>query len=628
MCGICGIYCGNDGRIDKETVVAMNDTLAHRGPDAEGYHLEGPVGLGHRRLSIIDLNTGNQPIYNEENNICVVFNGEIYNFQELRKELVRTGHVFKTNTDTEVIVHAYEQWDTNCLEKFRGMFAFAIWDSVRSRLFIARDRLGIKPLYYAAYGGLFAFASEAKALLKIPGLKRDLDLEAFWDYLSFGYVPAPKSIFRCIRKLPAGHYMICGKNGVRVREYWDVDFIEKHGISEKQWTRSLGEILQEAVRLRLISDVPLGAFLSGGIDSSLVAALMAKIADGPVVTNSIGFELDSYDELRFARRTAELFKTRHYEHTVTPNIAEVSETLARFFDEPFADASAIPAYYVSKMARQNVTVCLSGDGGDENFAGYRRYYFDLLENRIREIVPPYVRRYAFGGIGALYPKADWLPRPLRAKTLLQNVALSPLDGYFNSVSRFLPQEKEKIASGDVRRSLAGYDSKEVFRSHFRRAGTADPLSKVQYLDIKTYLVDDILTKVDRASMANSLEVRVPLLDHLAVELAAKMPSSFKLRGGDTKYILKKVAEQYLPREILSRKKKGFDMPVKEWLKKELRPLGEEVLLGSRFKDRGLFDRNCAKRMWDRHLSGVRDFSQQLWGLLSFELWARTYMDRS
>ncbi len=628
MCGICGIYRIDGGPVDKNTIVAMNDTLGHRGPDAEGYHVEKSAGMGHRRLSIIDLDTGNQPIYNEENTICVVFNGEIYNFQELREELVRSGHVFGTNTDTEAIVHAYEQWGTNCLEKFRGMFAFAIWDSGKNRFFLARDRLGIKPLYYAEHDGFFSFASEIKALLKIPEMERDLDLEAFSDYLSLGYVPAPKSIFKRIRKLPAGHYMIWDKDGIAVREYWDIDFVEERGIPEERWVRSLGEHLREAVRLRLISDVPLGSFLSGGIDSSLVTALMANISDGPVLTNSIGFEMDSYNELPFARRTAEFFKTRHREYTVKPNISDVVEMLAYFFDEPFADASAIPAYHVSKMARQNATVCLSGDGGDENFAGYRRYCFDLFENRIRGIVPSFARRIAFGSLGALYPKADWLPRPLRAKTLLQNLALDPLDAYFNSVSRLLPNEKEKVSSGDVRRSLAGYDSKEVFRSHFRRAGTPDPLSKVQYLDIKTYLVDDILTKVDRTSMANSLEVRVPILDHRVMELAAKMPSNLKLRGGVSKYILKKVAEKYLPPEILNRKKMGFDMPVKEWLKKELRPLGEEILLGSKFKSRGLFDGKHSKWMWEQHLRGFRDFGRQLWVLLSFELWARTYLDRN
>jgi asparagine synthase (glutamine-hydrolysing) len=605
----------------------MNQTLSHRGPDDEGYHVEGSVGLGQRRLSIIDLSTGKQPIYNEDRSICIVFNGEIYNFKVLRDQLQQKDHIFTTNTDTEAIVHAYEEWGEKCLQELRGMFAFAIWDFRLEQLFLARDRLGIKPLYYAQNNNFLAFGSEIKALLQVPEITKDVDSEAVSDYLSLGYIPAPKSIFQTIRKLPAGHYMVCTKDRLFIKEYWDISFSEEQGVPEGKWLQSLEEVLHEAVQMRLISDVPLGAFLSGGIDSSLVTALMAS-CNGQVLTNSIGFSLDGYSELQYARQTSEILQTRHHEYTVDPDALDVVERLAYYYDEPFADSSSVPTYYVSKMARQNVTVCLAGDGGDENFAGYRRYYFDRLENTIRHCVPSSVRKSIFGGLGSLYPKADWLPQPLRAKTLFQNVAKDPLTAYCDSVSQLSQDLKSKLLSRDLQHELSGYNTYQALQNHFERSGSSDPLSKVQYLDIKTYLVDDILTKVDRASMANSLEVRVPLLDHKVMELAAQIPASLKLRGREGKYILKKVAARHLPQQVVHRKKMGFSMPVKEWLRSDLRPLGEETILSAKFKHRGLFDQNYAQWMWNQHQKGLRDFSRPLWSLLTFELWAQKYLDQS
>lgn len=627
MCGICGIFNRDNKPVERSLVQAMNKTLVHRGPDDDGFHVEGPVGLGQRRLSIIDLNTGKQPIYNEDQSKAIVFNGEIYNFQNLRKQLLTTGHVFKTQTDTEVIVHAYEQWGKSCVNKLRGMFAFAIWDASNQSIFLARDRLGIKPLYYSLDNSTLAFASEIKALLKVPELSRDLDLEALSDYLSLGYVPGSKSIFKSIRKLPAGHTLLCSRDRDDLREYWDLSFEPDEQITEDEWCDRIREQLHDAVNLRLISDVPLGAFLSGGIDSSVIVALMAGLCKGPVITSSVGFTLEKYSELEFARKTASFFHTDHHEYTVSPDAVEVVEKLSWYFDEPFADSSALPTYYVSKIARQNVTVCLSGDGGDENFAGYRRYFYDRLENQVRSLLPAWFRRYIVGSLGDMYPKADWLPQPFRAKTLLSNIATDPAEAYFCSMSHFLPRMKQAILSDEMRTELREYDTCNIFREHYAHCSSQDPLSRTQYVDFKTYLVDDILTKVDRASMANSLEVRVPLLDHHLVELAAQIPSTLKLKGRSSKHIFKKLARSILPEEIVNREKMGFIMPVTEWLRKDLRPLVEDTLLNKHFSERGLFRQEYVHRLWNQHLSGMRDQTQPLWALLMFELWARKFSDQ-
>jgi asparagine synthase (glutamine-hydrolysing) len=625
MCGICGIY-NLDGRpVERDLLARMNSTLIHRGPDDEGYYINKNVGLGHRRLSIIDLNTGQQPIYNEDKSNVIVFNGEIYNFLELKSELEKEGHFFRTRTDTEVILHGYEQWGADCVSHLRGMFAFAIWDKRKKSVFLARDRLGKKPLYYYANGIKILFASELKAIIEDGTIPREINIEALSDYLSLGYVPAPKTIFKGIYKLLPGHTLLYKNGNLILRKYWDVNFQPKNDMSMDQFCEQIVETLKESVKMRLVSDVPLGAFLSGGIDSSAIVGLMASLKREPVITNSIGFTEKEFNELGYAKETAEYFKTDHREYTVSPDAVDIVRKLSWHFDEPFADSSSIPTYYVSKMTRQSVTVALSGDGGDENFGGYRRYYFDRLENEIRNFIPQPIRRYLIGNIARLYPKADWLPQVFRAKTLLTNISKDPIDGYFNSMSLFLPPMKEKLLSGDFKANLKGYDSAGVFRDYYNNSDTDDPLSRTQYIDFKTYLVDDILTKVDRASMANSLEVRVPLLDHKFVELVAQIPSNLKLNGRTSKYIFRKALAGILPDGIMDRKKWGFGIPVGKWLRKEIRETAEETLFNQRSDAKGFFNQKYVRWLWDQHLSGMRDFSQPLWTLLMFQLWADRFM---
>ena len=619
MCGIAGIFEPTGTHHPERAAILrrMTRTLVHRGPDDEGYFVDGPVGLGFRRLSIIDLTTGHQPLSNEDGAVWVVFNGEIYNYSDLTVELEAKGHVFRTRSDTEAIVHAYEEWGVECVDHFRGMFAFAVWDQRQQQLFLARDRLGKKPLYYASVNGTLIFGSEIKALLAFPGLDRSLDLEAVSDYLSLLYIPAPKAIFRSVRKLPAGHYLLASPSGVQVRRYWDVSFAPR-AFSGDPATR-LAELLHESVSLRLRSDVPLGAFLSGGLDSSAVVGLMARALHSPVTTSSIGFPEDAFNELQYARQVAALFRTDHHEHMVTPNAMEVLETLIWHYDEPFGDSSAVPTYYVSKLARTHVTVALSGDGGDENFAGYRRYYFDVRENKVRAAVPGILRRPIFGLLGRLYPKADYLPQIFRGKAFLSNVARAPWEAYFYSLSAFKEADKALLLNGDVQAALKGYRSACLFEDLYRAADGPDSLSRIQYIDFKTYLPDDILAKVDRASMANSLEVRCPILDHQLVEYVASLPAHLKLRGTRTKLIFKEALHGLLPSEITDRKKMGFGVPIELWLRRELSPLVADYVLNTT-KRHDLFDSDMVSKMWREHRSGLRDRTSELWSILIFNMW--------
>ena len=635
MCGICGLIYLDGRPIPESLVKSLADTLRHRGPDEEGYYLNpralgqgetGPsVALGHRRLSIIDLSSGKQPLANEDKTVWIVFNGEIYNFQDLREELQKRGHKFRTRSDTETIVHAYEEWREDCVERLRGMFAFAIWDEQRKRLFLARDRLGIKPLYYYLDPGKFLFASEIKAILAEGNVPREINLEALADYLSLLYVPAPKSMFRNIFKLPPGHTLSFSPEGMKVRQYWDIDFSRVEERSEEEWAEALLEKLTEAVKIRLVAEVPLGAFLSGGVDSSAVVAIMAQLLSEPVITNSIGFREETYSELPYAREVAKRFHTNHHEYIVTPEAIKIVDLLAYYFDEPFADSSAIPTYYVSKVARENVTVALSGDGGDENFAGYRRYYFDRLENKLRDYLPGLVRHTLIAAAARVYPKADWLPRPLRAKYLLTNLSLSPARAFFNSVAQLLPGEKEKLLHPEVKNSLTTYDTALIFEDYYQRATkqTADPLSRVQYVDIKTYLVDDILTKVDRASMAHALEVRVPILDHEFMELVSRIPSFLKLKGRQSKYIFKKALSKYLPWDFLNRPKQGFVIPLAQWFRKELKELTEDIILAPSSQE--FFNVKYLKKIWSEHQGGLRDHSAILWAILMFQKWKENWL---
>jgi asparagine synthase (glutamine-hydrolysing) len=621
MCGICGIFePRRETAIEVASVKAMADSLRHRGPDDEGFYCAPGVGLGHRRLSIIDLEGGRQPISNEDGSIWVVFNGEIYNFEELNRQYLSTGHTFRTRSDTETIVHLYEEFGEECFSKFRGMFGIALWDSRRKRLVLARDPIGKKPLFYSWDGQCLLFGSEIKAILEVPGVSREIDPTALSDYFTFQYVPAPKTIYRDVRKLRAGHYLIAETSGLREVCYWDIHFDQTRELSEAEWCEQFLEEFRTAVKLRLVSDVPLGAFLSGGVDSSSVVALMNSF-QSPVTTCSIGFREESYDEAGEARQFAEGLGANHFEQIVEPHAVNLISKLAWHYDEPFADSSAVPTYYVSQVARQHVTVALSGDGGDENFAGYRRYKFDQRENLLRSYVPEPLRRTVFGPLGQFYPKLDWAPRVFRGKSTFQSLARNPIEGYFHGISCCPPAMKNDLISPELRKQLNGYDSLDVMKYHYDRADTTDPLSRVQYVDIKTYLVDDILVKVDRASMANSLEVRCPLLDHKLMELIAQIPSSFKLRRGQGKYIFKKSLQRILPSEVLTRRKRGFAVPVAEWFRGELKEVTCVSLFG---RQDGLLNNAFLMKCWNQHQQGRRDWSALLWTTLMFRKWQEVY----
>ncbi|MBZ5695434.1 MAG: amidotransferase 1, exosortase A system-associated [Acidobacteriia bacterium] len=624
MCGICGIF-EYERRTDilTDVVRRMNQTMIHRGPDDGGVFVGPGIGLGHRRLSIIDLAGGHQPMSNEDGTVWVLLNGEIYNYPELHADLLQRGHKFASKSDTEAIVHLYEDYGEECFAKLRGMFSIAIWDSRHRKLVLARDRVGKKPLFYAADHKRILFGSELKALLAGDSLPREMDEHALSDYFSFGYIPAPKTIYRSVRKVMPGHYLVASANGVRETCYWDISFANVEQHTEAEWGEMLRHELCEATRIRLMSDVPLGAFLSGGIDSSSVVAMMSHLMKRAVTTCSIGFTEEKYNEGEYARQVSKLFSTDHHEEVVEPNAVDIVDKLAWHYDEPFADSSAIPTYYVSKIARSHVTVALGGDGGDENFAGYRRYKLDYYENRLRSHVPAALRRTVFGPLGRWYPALAWAPRVFRAKATFQSLSRSPLEGYFNSISYFRPDDKARLFTSDFRSRLGGYDSMDVFRHYYDRADTDDPLSKIQYVDIKTYLTDDILTKVDRASMAVSLEVRAPLLDHKLMERVAAIPSSLKLHNGTGKYILKKSLEPVLPENILYRAKQGFAIPLDIWFKRELKDMAHRVIVET---DDGILDKRFLKKIWDQHQKGYYDRSALLWATLMFRKWHQTFCD--
>lgn len=624
MCGICGIVSPGTP-VALPTLHDMTDTMVHRGPDEEGHFVDNNVGLGHRRLSIIDRSSGQQPMHSADKDLVVVFNGEIYNYQGLRKELKEKGHSFATNSDTETILAAYQEYGQDCVEKFRGMFVFAVYRKSDKSLFIARDRLGIKPLYYSFENGTLVFGSEIKALLASNLVDKQLDYSALSDYFTYLYIPAPKSIFKNIRKLEAGHTLFFKDHKISIRQYWNLKFRPDTTKTEDEWVEELNAIIRESVDMRMISEVPLGAFLSGGIDSSLVVATMAGLSQTPVKTNSIGFNEAAFNELPYARETAALLGTAHAEQTVNVTDVSVLDTLAWLYDEPFADSSMLPTYFVSKMTRENVTVAQSGDGGDENFAGYRRYAFDAFENRVRDRIPSIVRRTVFGLFGALYPKGDYLPQVLRGKTLLTNLAKSPAEGYFTTMSHFLPPMKRQLFSSSTQKELAGYNPYSVFQRHYANADCDDLLSRIQYTDIKTYLVDDILTKVDRASMGVSLEVRVPLLDHVFMECAARIPSDLKLKGTAGKYILKKTAVSVLPSQIFDRKKAGFSIPLDDWFRGGLKDMFTQEVLAGDSRVYSFCERKTVESMWQRHLSRSSNYGTHLWALLMFEKWARKFL---
>ncbi len=630
MCGITGIFDTRARReIDRAQLQRMNESQHHRGPDEGSLHLEPGLGLGHRRLSIIDVSTGQQPMLNEDGSVVLIYNGEIYNYQELIPELMALGHQLHTKSDTEVVVHAWESWGEDCVKRFRGMFAFALWDRNRETLFLARDRLGVKPLHYALLDdGTLLFGSELKSLLAHGGMKRDLDPLAVEDYFALGYVPEPRSIFRQARKLPPAH-TLCWRRGQALpppREYWDVRFTGAASIGLEEACEELRSRLLESVRLRLISEVPLGAFLSGGVDSSAVVASMARLSSDPVNTCSIAFADPTHDESAYARMVADRYGTRHSVETVQSDDFDLIDRLARQYDEPYADSSAIPTYRVCELARKHVTVALSGDGGDESFGGYRRYSLHMMEERLRAALPLSVRRPLFGALGRAYPKADWAPRVLRAKTTFEGMARTSVEAYFHSVSLLRGPLRERLFTPRLKTELAGYDAQQVFSHHAANARTDDPLALIQYLDLKTYLVGDINTKVDRASMAHSLEVREPLMDHPLVEWLATLPSSLKLRGTQGKLLLKKAMEPQLPREVLYRPKMGFAVPLARWFRGPLRQRMRDAVLGERLAGTGWFEARALGQLVDEHQSGARDHSAALWSLLMFEAFQRNVLE--
>lgn len=624
MCGICGwLNIDDQEPIDKDTLVAMTDTLAHRGPDGYGYHFDNHFGMGHRRLSIIDLETGKQPLSNEDGTIWVSFNGEIYNYLELMHSLAQKGHRFSSNSDTEVLVHLYEEKGVEMLTELRGMFAFAIWDSNRKRLFIARDRLGKKPLFYSWQdGNRLLFASEIKAILASGRIVKDVDLQALDQYLSFLYVPTPTTIFKGIQKLPAGHYMTIENGSMRIEQYWDLIYPHTEQTSSKNEAKYLEEfedILSEAVKIRMRSDVPLGAFLSGGVDSSAVVSLMSDHHPGMVETLSIGFPEEGYDELQYAKIVADKFDCRYNEFQVKANTADIIPTLLTHFDEPFADPSFVPTYYVSKAARQKATVVLSGDGGDESMAGYPRHKIELLEQNLR--------RYS-----KYLPSKLWhilyrsLPPGTKGRNIFGNISCCIPEAAARKHSNLLfsKELKELIYNDTYQMS----DCSAWLRTIYNNSTATNPLDKLLYLDMKSYLHDDILVKVDRMSMAVGLEVRAPLLDHKVLEFLATVPPHLKLNSSCGKYLLKKVLESRLPKEIIHRKKQGFRLPIEMWLKQEMRPVVEELLGDGRLQRRGLFNISQVQRLWELFLSGKRDYAHQIWQLVILEMWFRSYIDNA
>jgi asparagine synthase (glutamine-hydrolysing) len=616
MCGIAGIVNLESGPVVRDDIRRMCDVMRHRGPDDEGVYLGASAGLGMRRLSIIDLETGRQPIHNEDKTVWVVLNGEIYNFRDLRQDLISRGHSFYTLTDTETIVHLYEEYGERCVDHLRGMFAFALWDETRRRLLLARDRLGVKPLYYAEIAGRLVFASELKALLELPYVEPEINWRAASHLFTFLTTPASDSIVRDVHKLPAGHFLLAtpGREA-RIFPYWDVRFEPDRRRSAGDLAEELRARLDESVRLRLVSDVPLGAFLSGGLDSSAVVASMARQLPGPVKTFTIGFKDQAFDESAHARRVAREFGTEHHELVLEPEVIDIVEDIAWHLDEPFGDTSAIPTYMVSKLAAEHVKVVLSGDGGDELFAGYDKY---KVEARRRAFPLPGPARRIIGAAAA------FLPPGMKGRNFLRNLALDGPHRYLDESTLFRRDEKERLFPPEVLALMTDGDPWNEELGYLKRAG-GHWLSAARYMDMKAYLPLDILTKVDRMSMAHSLEAREPLLDHRLVEFAATIPPEMMLRGGTTKWIFKEAMRGILPDDIIDRRKHGFAVPLGRWFRGKLGGFVRDLLLTKRSRERGMFNPAAIETLVKSHEEG-RELDLQLWTLLSFEMWCRAFVD--
>ncbi len=622
MCGIAGIFHLETAKpVDPERVRRMTDAIAHRGPDGAGVWTAPGVGLGHRRLSIIDLEGGAQPMHSDDGSLTLSFNGEIYNFRELRVELEAAGYTFQTHSDSEVILQGWRHWGANCVSHFHGMFAFAIHDARTRQLFLARDRLGVKPLFYAPIAdGSVIFGSELKALTAHPALRREIDLGAVDDYMAFGYVPDHACIIRGVKKLPAGHILLLqqGQSLPEPTEYWDIDFSKRVKGSQAELSEELLRLMRQGVVSRMVADVPLGAFLSGGVDSSSVVALMAEHSRQPVKTCSIGFDVGALDESEFAASIARRFATDHRSRKVVADDFGLMDKLAYHFDEPFADASALPTYRVCELAREQVTVALSGDGADEALAGYRRHVFHHKEEHLRGLLPQNLRGPLFGGLGNLYPKADWAPRPLRAKTTLLSLARTGPQGYTDAVSLTNPTQRHALYSQRMRGSIGGYRAEDAMERLMTNAPAQSGLDQAQYADMKLWLPGDILTKVDRTSMAVGLEAREPLLDHRLLEFAASLPEKMRIRGGQGKWLMKKTMERYLPNDILYRPKMGFVTPIDHWFRGALAGEARALSTSLIFSQVDLFDSKAIARAVDDHIVGRSNNGRLLWQLVMLE----------
>lgn len=622
MCGIAGLYHLETPKpVDPARVAAMCDALAHRGPDGEGVWTAPGVGLGHRRLSIIDLAGSPQPMASVDGRAMLVFNGEIYNFRELRQELKDLGATFRTDGDSEVILAAWQRWGPDCVTRLHGMFAFAIYDLDARTLFLARDRLGVKPLQYALLSdGSLAFGSELKALLAHPLLRREVDPLAVEDFLAWGYVPDGRAILKGVRKLPAGHSLLLrhGAPLPQPTQWWDVSFAERRKGKVQDFEAELLHLMRQAVSSRMVADVPLGAFLSGGVDSSSVVALMAEGSQRPVQTCSIGFDVAGLDESAYATKVAQRFATDHASRLVSPDDFEAGDVLAGMFDEPFADASALPTWRVCQLARETVTVALSGDGADEALAGYRRHVFQHGEDRVRALLPQRLRASLFGALGAVYPKADWAPRPLRAKTTLLALAGDSAQGYARALAHAPPELRESLYSDAFLRLRGDYRAEDPVLSLMRSAPARSGLDRAQYADLKFWLPGDILTKVDRASMAVSLEAREPLLDYRLIEFAASLPEAMRVQGGQGKWLMKRTMRRFLPDDILYRPKQGFVTPIAQWFRGPLSQAALKIPASTTLARTGWFDSRRLSALVDSHLSGIADNSRILWQLLMLE----------
>lgn len=620
MCGICGKISLNGKPVDRKNIKEMGDLLAHRGPDGEGFYFNPTktVGLGHRRLAIIDLKTGGQPMPNEDGTVWIVFNGEIYNFLELKKDLEKKGHHFKTTSDTEVIIHSWEEYGEKCVNKFNGMFAFAIWDEKKQTLFLARDRLGEKPLFYTKTNTSFIFASEIKAILQNQEVKKSLSTEALNMYLSVGYFLSPETIINGIKKLPAASTLTFRMNHFKVKEYWDLNPMVKKDLPEEEWLEQFKNLFENSIKIRLVSDVPLGAFLSGGLDSTAIVSYMKKFSDRIPNTFSIGFKEKTYSELNFARLASEFLKTNHRDLVIRPDIESDLKRIIWTNDEPLGDTSAIPMYFLSMMTRKKVTVALSGDGGDENLAGYETYIADKLFPYLRNLP---LRGFISKAISKFLPTSfNKVSRDYKLKQFVRAYDFTPEKAHYFWRTIFSDDDKKKLINSDVYKKIKNHDTFFYFKKYFDKYPDGKFLDRAQYVDIKTWLTDDILVKVDRASMGNSLETRAPFLDYRLVEFLAQVPPSFKLKGFKTKYLLKKAMKGKIPDEIINRKKAGFNAPVPVWLRGDLKKIVLKYLSERNVEKLGLFNYEFIEIMIREYFSGKKDHSLKLWLLLNFMMW--------